>query len=212
MLHIWSLVLKTRNKRITFNLISNQGRFLIRHSYGHCSHECFWPTWFHNPQIAHVMRLAGLIELGLTAEHTWKKEMDGWRRESRGGKEQGMNRITHWDPAVHSGRCRERGWGGGSWEVMGRRMGGFTEWRKGAGEGWGATGWVVCWEKWRTQSGSVSANPVDGYRRVGPLVGMVVVHNPWNSSLSRHERTRLLWCIMREILRTTHLLVLLILK
>lgn len=33
--------------------------------------------------------------------------MEGWRGESEGEK-RGMNRNTHWDPAVHSSRCKGR--------------------------------------------------------------------------------------------------------
>lgn len=39
--------------------------------------------------------------------------MEGWSGERRGEK-RGMNRITHWDPAVHSSRCKGRKEGGRS--------------------------------------------------------------------------------------------------
>lgn len=53
--------------------------------------------------------------------------MEGWSGERRGEK-RGMNRITHWDPAVHSSRCKGRKEGGRSDGEGGFR--GFVEWKK----------------------------------------------------------------------------------
>lgn len=186
MLHIWSLVLKALNKCIKFNLFSIQWWFSQGTGTAVAAMIVFGPL---DPRTNKECMWWGWQDWSSWAWQRSTHERKGWTdggERAGEGKKQGMNRITHWDPAVHSGRCRERGWGGGSWEVMGRCTGGFTEWRKGACEGWGATGWVAYWGKWRTHSGSVSANPVDGYRRVGPLVVMVVFHNPWTPVYLMH--------------------------
>lgn len=50
------------------------------------------------------------------------KEKDGGMEWWEQGEKQGMNRNTHWDPAVHSSRCMRVGWGCvgvGEWGVVG---------------------------------------------------------------------------------------------
>ena len=95
------------------------------------------------------------------------KERDGGMEWWEQGEERGMNRNTHWVPAVHSSRCRGRGSGGGVRAVL---------W-KGERDHVRGVEWVV----WGEHMGSIHWIKLGAHKpmRWRPYVGP----NKWNPRL-----------------------------
>lgn len=115
-----------------------------------------WHCLFPRQQRLHVTRLAGLIQLGLTAEHTWKKGMEGWSGESR-EKSEGWTEthtgILLFTAAGAKGREGEEGDGGGYGQFCRKEKEGML-----GGREWsGCNIWVAF-----TESNSVPIGQWDG--------------------------------------------------